>query len=75
MSDLVLYEARPPAAVLTLNRPDRRNALSRALIAELTEAFRRAQDDPAVRCVILTGAGTEAKSPPDMWLSSLSPAA
>ena len=30
-ADLVLYELRPPAAVLTLNRPDRRNALSRAL--------------------------------------------
>jgi methylglutaconyl-CoA hydratase len=54
---LVLYEARPPAVVLTLNRPDRRNALSRALIAALTDAFRRAREDPAARCVILTGAG------------------
>jgi methylglutaconyl-CoA hydratase len=54
---LVRYEARPPAAVLTLNRPDRRNALSRALIAALTEAVQRARDDDAVRCVVLTGAG------------------
>ena len=54
---LVLYEARPPAVVLTLNRPDRRNALSRGLIAALTDAFRRARDDAAARCVILTGAG------------------
>src|SRR5438105_2215227 len=58
MADLVLYELRPPAAVLTINRPDKRNALSRALIAALGDAFRRAADDPAARCVILTGSGT-----------------
>jgi methylglutaconyl-CoA hydratase len=57
MSELVRYEARPPAAVLTMNRPDRRNALSRGLIAALADAFRRARDDGAARCVILTGAG------------------
>lgn len=55
---LVRYEARPPAVVLTINRPDRRNALSRALIAALTDAFGRARDDTAARCVILTGAGS-----------------
>jgi methylglutaconyl-CoA hydratase len=55
---LVLYESRPPAAVITLNRPDRRNALSRALVAALTDAFRRARDDAAARCVLLTGAGS-----------------
>jgi methylglutaconyl-CoA hydratase len=58
MSDeVVLREVRPPALVLTLNRPDRRNALSRDLIAALTEAFTRVRDDSAVRCVILTGSG------------------
>src|SRR5829696_4631896 len=57
MSDLVRYEIRPPAAVLTLARADKRNALSRALIAELDAAVRRAADDPAARCVILTGEG------------------
>src|SRR6516165_9538460 len=56
-NELVRYEARPPAVLLTLNRPDRRNALSRGLIAALTEAFARARDDAAARCVILTGAG------------------
>jgi methylglutaconyl-CoA hydratase len=54
---LVLYESRPPAVVLTMNRPDRRNALSRGLIAALSDAFQRARDDVAARCVILTGAG------------------
>jgi methylglutaconyl-CoA hydratase len=58
MSDsLVRYELRPPAAVITLNRADKRNALSRDLIAALTEAFRRAQDDGAARCVVLAAAG------------------
>jgi methylglutaconyl-CoA hydratase len=58
MSDpLALYDLRSPAAIITLNRPDRRNALSRALIAGLTDAFQRAKDDRAARSVILTGAG------------------
>jgi methylglutaconyl-CoA hydratase len=57
MSDLVLYSLRGPAALITLNRPDKRNALSRGLIAALTDAFRRAADDAAARSVILTGAG------------------
>jgi methylglutaconyl-CoA hydratase len=56
-TDLVLYEARPPAAVLTLHRPDRRNALSRGLIQALGEGLARARDDPAARCVVLTAAG------------------
>jgi methylglutaconyl-CoA hydratase len=59
MSDnLVLYEVRTGTALLTINRPDRRNALSRDLIRALTDAFSRARDDAAVRCVILTGNGS-----------------
>jgi methylglutaconyl-CoA hydratase len=57
MAELVTYQHRGPAAVLTINRPDKRNALSRALIAALTAAFQQAESDPAARCVILTGAG------------------
>lgn len=56
--ELVHYELQGPAVLLTLNRPDRRNALNRALIRALTDAFNRARDDRAARCVILTGAGT-----------------
>jgi methylglutaconyl-CoA hydratase len=55
---LVLYESRPPAVVLTIQRVDKRNALSRALIAALTEAFQKAREDQSARCVILTGAGS-----------------
>jgi methylglutaconyl-CoA hydratase len=54
---LVLYKSRPPAVVVTLNRADKRNALSRALILALTEAFERAKTDAAARCVVLDAAG------------------
>jgi methylglutaconyl-CoA hydratase len=54
---LVRYEHRPPAALLTINRADKRNALSRELITALTAAFERARDDASVRCVLFTGAG------------------
>lgn len=57
MNDLVRYELRAPAAVVTITRPEKRNALSRALIADLTTAFLRAATDDAARCVILTGTG------------------
>ena len=58
MSDnLVLYDARPPAVIITMNRADKRNALSRGLIQGLTDAFARARDDASARCVILTAAG------------------
>jgi methylglutaconyl-CoA hydratase len=57
-ASLVIYEAKHPAAVLTINRADKRNALSRQLIADLTTAFQQACDDQAARCVILTGAGS-----------------
>ncbi len=46
-----------PIARLTLNRPDVRNAFDETLIAALTAAVRQAGDDPAVRVVLLTGAG------------------
>lgn len=54
---LATYEIQGPAAVISLNRADKRNALSRGLIAALAEAFTRAQDDRAVRCVILAARG------------------
>jgi methylglutaconyl-CoA hydratase len=57
VSDIVQYTIRNTAAVITINRPEKRNALSRALIAGLSDAFHRAANDPAARCVILTGTG------------------
>jgi len=54
---LVIDERVGAAAVLTLDRADKRNALSQALIAELRRGFERARDDSQVRTVILTARG------------------
>jgi enoyl-CoA hydratase/carnithine racemase len=53
-------EHRGTALVLTLDRPDRHNALSRALIEALGQAARHAANDPNVRAIVLTGAGEKA---------------
>lgn len=56
--DLVLTDIDPSGyALLTLNRPASLNALSRALMAQLAATVRRLEADPAVRVLILTGAG------------------
>lgn len=56
MSDLVLVDVRERIATITLNRPDARNALSRALISAMRSAVRDAQADDGVDVLILTGA-------------------
>ena len=57
MSDLVLMEVRESIAVLTLNRPEKLNALNYALVGRLMHLLDIIEDDPALRAVILTGAG------------------
>src|SRR2546423_1147053 len=47
-----------PVAVVTLERPEKRNALSIALREEIAHAFGRLAASPEVACAILTGAGT-----------------
>lgn len=56
MSD-VLYEADAHVASITLNRPDRLNAITMDMLDLLSESLRRADADPGVRCIVLTGAG------------------
>ena len=51
----VLYDVADHVATLTLNRPDRRNAMDIAGYRELTRAVERASADASVRCLILTG--------------------
>lgn len=53
----VMRSDRGPVVVLTLNRPARRNALSRALVAELGDWLSAIEAESAVRSVVLTGAG------------------
>lgn len=52
-------EAAGDAVVLTIDRPDRRNAVDRALARRLGEAIRIAAADPRVRGVVLTGTGED----------------
>lgn len=56
----VLYEVRGVAAWITLNRPDKLNALNRAAVSEIALACQRASDDPGVRVLVLTGSGERA---------------
>jgi enoyl-CoA hydratase/carnithine racemase len=54
---VILVEDRDAVRVLTLNRPDKRNALNTALTQALLDALRAADADESVGCVLLTGAG------------------
>lgn len=56
MSSL-LQEDRDGVRLLTLNRPEKKNAIDNALWIALREAFEAADADPSIRCVVLTGAG------------------
>jgi enoyl-CoA hydratase/carnithine racemase len=58
----LLYDVADGVATITINRPERRNALSWTVMTELREAFARAKADPGVRVVVLTGAGDKAFS-------------
>jgi len=53
----VLVDAAPPAARVTLNRPEKRNALSLAIMQELIAALEEASTSPNVRAIVLDGAG------------------
>jgi 2-(1,2-epoxy-1,2-dihydrophenyl)acetyl-CoA isomerase len=57
MTTDLLETVKDGVAVLTLNRPDRLNAMSRPMLDALLEALPRLADDPAVGVVVLTGAG------------------
>ena len=56
----VLYAVADRIATVTVNRPDKLNALNDAVMADLGTAFAAAQKDPAVGVVIVTGAGEKA---------------
>lgn len=56
----VLYEVRGPLALITLNRPSKRNAISLGTLEELHQAVTLAEQDEAVRVLAFTGAGDKA---------------
>ncbi|MDZ4376333.1 MAG: enoyl-CoA hydratase-related protein [Phenylobacterium sp.] len=55
--ETILYEIDGPVLTITLNRPEKLNAYTGVMGAELADAFHRADEDDAVRVVIVTGAG------------------
>lgn len=71
IADVLLTERRPGGVVvLTLNDPDRRNAMSDAMTAAWTAAMDDLRADRDVRCVVLTGAGSAFSSGGDLpWLA------
>lgn len=56
----LLIDSTDGIAIITINRPDKLNALNRATITELHEALKAADADPAVKVIILTGSGEKA---------------
>src|SRR5581483_4483562 len=57
MPTILIEKQTPQVTVLTLNRPERRNALTIELLTELTAAIKIASDEPHERVLILRGAG------------------
>ena len=56
-NEMVLQKLEGGLLTITMNRPERKNALNPEMVAGLLEAARRAADDPEVRAVLLKGAG------------------
>jgi enoyl-CoA hydratase/carnithine racemase len=56
-SDHLLTETRDGVAILTFNRPERLNALSADMIQNAIAALERYSTDPAIGCIVVTGAG------------------
>jgi enoyl-CoA hydratase/carnithine racemase len=56
----VLLEKRGQALWISINRPEKRNALNSEVIAGIVRGYRDAHDDPAIRVIVLTGAGDKA---------------
>ncbi len=65
-NDTLLYQVDGAIARITLNRPEKRNALNEALIAGLKESLSRANQDEAVRAVLISGAGNDFCSGADL---------
>jgi len=57
MAEAVLFEVKEAVAIVTLNRPERLNALNGDIHAGLRAAFDKIETDEAIRAVLLTGAG------------------
>lgn len=64
--ETILYERRDRTACITLNRPDKLNAIDHTMIRELDEAYHAAENDDEVWTIIVTGAGRALSSGADV---------
>lgn len=71
--ETILYDVQDGVALLTLNRPERRNALNPGLIRDLSAGLKQAAEDANVRTVLLTGAGKGFCSGADLALFQAGP--
>lgn len=65
-TQVVLYSVEGSIATLILNRPEKRNALNAAMIEQLKSSLRKANDDAAIKAIIITGAGNDFCSGADL---------
>ncbi|MCS6967981.1 MAG: enoyl-CoA hydratase/isomerase family protein [Cytophagales bacterium] len=69
---MLLYHTEDRVAYITLNRPEKRNALNRQLVSQLKEAFTRAESDTKVKVIVLKAAGKVFSAGADLdYLQSL----
>ena len=61
-----IVEREGPLQIITMNRPERYNALSGAMLIRMYDAMVEASEDPEIRCIILTGAGGNFSSGADL---------
>lgn len=65
-TESVLFDTREGVAYVTMNRPEKRNALNEDIVTELRAALRRANADESTRCIVLRGAGPDFCSGADL---------
>jgi enoyl-CoA hydratase/carnithine racemase len=65
-SDILRFDRRANHVVLTLNRPEKRNALNRAMFEELDHAFATIEADQSIRAMVLRGEGSAFSSGADL---------
>ena len=56
-NEVVIFEQKGHVAILTLNRPEARNAMNPEMLVRLSEGWQRIRDDDSIRVAVITGSG------------------
>lgn len=73
MSDLVIVTDDGPVRVVRMNRPEKKNALTFAMYDVMATAIESAQENPAIRCLLIGGGGKTTSAPATTSAISLRP--